>query len=239
MTDIITYKIPYDVDILWDSGCNGTDWLWDENGENVLVKFSEHGSVYIRPEGSYAWQIYRDPFGNEMKASSFPGNPVRKYEHITEALDYEEVLECALVNGINMNENIFSEATQSIDLVKPPKFIDGAQVAFGNTEISFDEDKMEFQIDGLTYYANSFGKIVKECEYQALMRDTETMRQLEYTREGVCWLDLEETLEIKNKLEKESGNFSGLEAYALESAIQVFKRAEWILNDLQKLKRSK
>lgn len=66
--EITTFKIPYDIDILWDGGCEAGD-LWDDRyGDEVMLLVSDSGSAYVCPEGSRNdWRIYVTPQGEAWR----------------------------------------------------------------------------------------------------------------------------------------------------------------------------
>lgn len=66
--EITTYRIPYDIDVFWDGGCESGD-LWDDRyGDEVKLLVSDSGSAYICPEGDHnSWRIYVTPQGDAWR----------------------------------------------------------------------------------------------------------------------------------------------------------------------------
>jgi hypothetical protein len=96
------YTIPYDVDFLWNDGCDGSDWWEDDAGDSVEMIVSDTGSAYICPKKSDAfWRIYVDRWGQAWELERWPRPKSDIYEVSDASQELAEILECA---GVRVDE---------------------------------------------------------------------------------------------------------------------------------------
>jgi len=130
--EISNFRIPYDVDILWDGGCGSDDWWGDGYGERVNLLISDSGSAYLCPEGDREdWRIYVTPQGSAWRLPMVPDGYGSSEDPPWEAdSKYGDILACGISTVPGLEEALLELYGES--RAAPAR---GLAVAFSGTEI--------------------------------------------------------------------------------------------------------
>jgi len=106
--EIRLIKIPYDIDVLWDGGCEGADLWGDGYGEHVNLLISDSGSAYVCPEGRFKdWRIYVDRTGRPWRIPLVPGMKKGSESEPKDASQKcSDIIACGLKHSPQLEESL-------------------------------------------------------------------------------------------------------------------------------------
>ncbi len=225
------YRIPYDLDPLWDDGCEGTDVWPDSYGKQVLILLSDTGSAYICPERmDNKWRIFMGPGGRAWKLLGWPANEEdNAYESVDAGAQAAEILSCALRSSPEMGPTVRSMVDGSFFNSNPglPIMLRGMEIALSRESwrkwrLVADSGRLELSCGSKKYVVDEvpiaasweeYCDVDPEWNVVACERDNNVYRFL-----------AEDMKEVTELLATKLLHANGAERVAVEIALMAFER---------------